>query len=302
MKTTELIATLVLPKLPKVGCRTARKLIRHFGSAEAVFQRIGRENTKLFNSVAAVFKRPEAKHIWDAAEKEVARIEEHDISWVAHSDPGFAYGTDITAQLAAVENNLITYGCLGHGILNCYPNKHLKHRKKIEAQGGFLTELWSHEQIQRAHFLQRNRIIAGLAQATIVVESKSKGGALTTAAYALGYERDVFAVPGRPNDAVAQGCLELIKTQKATCITSGEDVAKLLGWKKEKATAPQRQLFVSLNDKEQQVVKHMSATPKHIDLIALDASLKVSELSSLLFQLEMKGVVMAQAGKLFKLL
>ena len=364
MKTSELIATLVLPKLPKVGCRTARKLIRHFGSAEAVFQRIGRENTKLFNSVAAVFKRPEAKHIWDAAEKEVARIEEHDISWVAHSDPGFplalnlcpdaplvlfssgqpfpnttrvisivgtrqpsadgkafvrqlveslapyqpiivsgfAYGTDITAQLAAVENNLITYGCLGHGILNCYPNKHLKHRKKIEAQGGFLTELWSHEQIQRAHFLQRNRIIAGLAQATIVVESKSKGGALTTAAYALGYERDVFAVPGRPNDAVAQGCLELIKTQKATCITSGEDVAKLLGWKKEKATAPQRQLFVSLNDKEQQVVKHMSATPKHIDLIALDASLKVSELSSLLFQLEMKGVVMAQAGKLFKLL
>ena len=90
-------------------------------------------------------------------------------------------------------------------------------------KGGFLTELWSHEQIQRAHFLQRNRIIAGLAQATIVVESKSKGGALTTAAYALGYERDVFAVPGRPNDTVAQGCLELIKTQKATCITSGED-------------------------------------------------------------------------------
>jgi DNA processing protein len=215
---------------------------------------------------------------------------------------GFAYGIDIAAQLAAVENNLITYGCLGHGILNCYPNKHLKHRKKIEAQGGFLTELWSHEQIQRAHFLQRNRIIAGLAQATIVVESKSKGGALTTAAYALGYERDVFAVPGRPNDTVAQGCLELIKTQKATCITSGEDVAKLLGWKKEKATAPQRQLFVILSDKEKQVVKHMSATPKHIDLIALDASLKISEISSLLFQLEMKGVVMAQAGKLFKLL
>ena len=87
MKTSELIATLVLPKLPKIGCRTARKLIRHFGSAEAVFQRIGRENTKPFNSIAAVFKHPEAKHIWDAAEKEVARIEEHDISWVAHSDP-----------------------------------------------------------------------------------------------------------------------------------------------------------------------------------------------------------------------
>lgn len=135
-----------------------------------------------------------------------------------------------------------------------------------------------------------------------MVESKSKGGALTTAAYALGYERDVFAVPGRPNDAVAQGFLDLIKTQKATCITSGEDVAKLLGWKKEKATAPKRQLFVILSDKEKQVIKHMSGTPKHIDFIALDASLKISEISSLLFQLEMKGVVMAQTGKLFKLL
>ena len=181
-------------------------------------------------------------------------------------------------------------------------NKHLKQRKKIDAQGGFLTELWSHEQIKRAHFLQRNRIIAGLGQATIVVESKSKGGALTTAAYALSYKRDVFAVPGMPNDNVAHGCLGLIKTQKATCITCGEDVAKLLGWKKEKATAPQRQLFVILSDKEKQVIKHISATPKHIDLIALDASLKISEISSLLFQLEMKGVVMAQAGKLFKLL
>jgi DNA processing protein len=364
MKTTELIATLVLPKLPKIGCSTARKLIRHFGSAEAVFQRIGRENSKPFNNIAAVFKRPEAKQLWGAAEKEVAQIKKHRILSVAHNDPdfpialnlcpdaplvlfgsgqafpnttrvisivgtrmpspngkafvrqlvetlapyqpvivsGFAHGIDITAQLAALENNLITYGCLGHGILNCYPREHQKHRKKMEQHGGFLTELWSHEQIKRSHFLQRNRIIAGLAQATIVVESKSKGGALTTAAYALGYERDVFAVPGRPNDSVAQGCLALIKAQKATCITSGADVAQLLGWKKEKATAPQRQLFVRLNDKEQQIIKHMSATPKHIDLIALDASLKISDVSSLLFQLEMKGVVMAQAGKLFKLL
>ena len=109
--------------------------------------------------------------------------------------------------------------------------------------------------------MRRNRITAGLAQATIVVKSKSNGGALTTAAYALGYEHDVFAVPGRPNDAVAQGCIALIKTQKATCITTGSNVAQLLGWKKEKATALQQQLFVGLNDKEQQVVKLMSAAP-----------------------------------------
>ena len=208
MKTTELIATLVLPKLPKIGCSTARKLIRHFGSAEAVFRRIGRENSKPFNNIAAVFKRPEAKQLWGAAEKEVAQIKKHRILSVAHNDPdfpialnlcpdaplvlfgsgqafpnttrvisivgtrmpspdgkafvrqlvetlapyqpvivsGFAHGIDITAQLAALENNLITYGCLGHGILNCYPREHQKHRKKIEQHGGFLTELWSHEQ------------------------------------------------------------------------------------------------------------------------------------------------------------
>ncbi len=363
MKTTELIATITLPKLPKIGCRTARKLIRHFGSATAVFEDINRTNAKPFASLAAIFKRPEVKQLWQAAEKEVALLEQKNISWVAHTDAafplalnqcpdaplvlfgsgqpfptttriisivgtrepsadgkafvrqlmatlapynpiivsGFAYGIDIEAQLAALENNLITYGCLGHGILNCYPQKHKKYRMRIEENGGFLTEYWAHDPLRRGHFLQRNRIIAGLAQATIVVESKSKGGALTTAEYALGYERDLFAVPGRPNDHAAQGCLALIKSRKAECITSGEDVARILGWQKQTKIAPQRQLFVALNDKEKHVIKHMSTSPKHIDLIALEAALKVSELSSLLFQLEMKGVVMAQAGKQFKL-
>lgn len=362
MKNTELIATLALPKLSKIGCITARKLIRYFGSAAAVFENIAHSDASKFQTLSKVFGKTETQLVLTTAEKEVALMEKRNIQWVAHSHPdfpaslnqcvdaplvlfysgqpfpsttrvisivgtrqpslhgrefvkqlvkelapyqpiivsGFAYGIDIEAQLAALENGLVAYGCLGHGILGCYPKQHFKYRKKIEETGGFLSEVWAKEPFQRAHFLQRNRIIAGLAQATIVVESRAKGGALTTAQYALGYQRDVFAVPGKPADVAAQGCLDLIKNRKAECITSGEDVARMLGWHQHKKPPPQASLFIELNEKEKRVLKQMSHVPKHIDLIALDANLKVSEVASILFQLEMKGAVMAQAGKQFK--
>jgi len=362
MKNTELIATLALPKLSKIGCITARKLIRHFGSATDVFERLPRTKEKKWEPLKKIFEQPETKTVLSAAEKEVVLMEKQGVQWMMHSQPefpaslnqcadaplvlfysgqpfsnttriismvgtrqpspngrefvkqlvkelspyqpiivsGFAYGIDIEAQLAALENGLVTYGCLGHGILGCYPKQHFKYRKRIEETGGFLSEVWAKEPFQRAHFLQRNRIIAGLAQATIVVESRAKGGALTTAQYALGYQRDVFAVPGKPADVAAQGCLDLIKNRKAECITSGEDVARMLGWHQHKKPPPQASLFIELNEKEKRVLQQMSPTPKHIDLIALDANLKAGEVASILFQLEMKGAVMAQAGKQFK--
>jgi len=362
MEKAELIATLALPKLPKIGCLTARKLIRHFGSATAVFDNITHTHQSQFKAVSKGFKQPEKHHILKAAEKQVALMEKRHINWMAYSDDafpialnqcpdaplvlfssgqpfpkttriisivgtrqpsahgkafvmqlieeltpyqpivvsGFAHGIDIEAQLAALENGLVTFGCFGHGILSCYPKQHAKYRKRVEETGGFLSEVWANDPFKRAHFLQRNRIIAGLAQATIIVESREKGGALTTAKYALGYQRDVFAAPGRPNDATAIGCLELIKSRQAECITSGEDVAQILGWKRHQNPSPQPKLFIELNEKEKWVLSHMSSVPKHIDLIALDTQLKVSEIASILFQLEMKGAVMAQAGKQFK--
>jgi len=362
MKKTDLIATLALPKMPQIGCITARKLIRHFGNASAVFENVIHARESQFQAVANVFRRTEKHHIIANAEKEVALMEKRHINWIAYSDvnfpaslnqcgdaplvlfysgqsfpkttrivsivgtrqasthgrafvsqlveelspyqpiivSGFAYGIDIEAQLAALDNGLVTFGCFGHGILGCYPKQHAKYRKRIEETGGFLSEIWASEPFQRSHFLQRNRIIAGLAQATIIVESREKGGALTTAKYALNYQRDVFAMPGRPNDATANGCLELIKTRQAECITCGEDVARALGWKQQHKPTPQPTLFIELNKKEKWVLSHINSAPKHIDLIALDAKLRVSEIASILFQLEMKGVVMAQAGKQFK--
>lgn len=363
MKKAELIATLALPKLPQIGYITAKKLIRHFGSASTVFDEIPRTDKNKWVTLSRVFNRAEIDLVWEAAKKEVEHIEKKGINWVAYNQPeypislnqcpdaplvlfssgqpfpkttriisivgtrqpstrgrefvkqlvselapyqpvivsGFAYGIDIEAQLAAIENNLITYGCFGHGILGCYPKEHRRYRKVIEQTGGFLTEFWANEPFRRTHFLQRNRIIAGLAQATLLVESRDKGGALTTAHYALGYQRDVFAVPGRPDDSTALGCLELIKKRQAECVTCGEDIAQLLGWKKqEHLPLHQPTLFVDLSEKEKRVLQQMDASPKHIDLIALDAHLKVSDVASLLFQMEMKGAVAAQAGKLFR--
>ena len=128
---------------------------------------------------------------------------------------GFAYGTDITAQKAAMKHNLQTVGCLAHGLNQVYPKVHKKYVAEVEKHGGFLTEFWSTSSPERENFLKRNRIIAGLSEATIVIESAEKGGSLVTADIANSYNREVFAVPGRTTDSQSVGCNNLIKYQKA---------------------------------------------------------------------------------------
>ena len=132
---------------------------------------------------------------------------------------GFAYGIDITAQKKAMELGLQTIGCLAHGFNQMYPKTHKKYVSKIEENGGFMTEFWSDDAFDRTNFLKRNRIIAGLSEATIVIESAEKGGSLVTADIANSYNREVFAVPGRINDLQSQGCNNLIKTQQAQLLS-----------------------------------------------------------------------------------
>ena len=132
---------------------------------------------------------------------------------------GFAYGTDITAHKSAIKNNLQTVACLAHGLNQIYPKSHKKHMSSVEANGGFFTDFWSTDPFSPQNFLRRNRIIAGLSEATIVIESAEKGGSLVTAQIANSYYRDVFAVPGRVNDAFSKGCNMLIKTQQAHTLT-----------------------------------------------------------------------------------
>lgn len=216
---------------------------------------------------------------------------------------GFAYGTDITAQKLAIKHNLQTIGCLAHGLNQMYPNVHEKYRSDVERNGGFFTDFWSSSKFDRNNFLKRNRIIAGLSEATLVIESAEKGGSLVTADIAHSYNRDVFAVPGRTTDAMSVGCNNLIKQQKAHLLSTPLDVPYILGWKLETDTQPvvQKQLFVELDDTETKVYNYLKENNKQLlDVIALNCNIPTYKLAGLLVTLELKGVVRPLPGKLFE--
>ena len=218
---------------------------------------------------------------------------------------GFAYGVDICAHKEAIKHELQTIAVLAHGFDQIYPKVHKKYINQVNEKGGFLTEFWHDENPLRENFLKRNRIVAGISQATIIIESAEKGGSLVTADIANSYSRDVFAVPGRTTDLFSKGCNQLIKTNKAAVLTSASDVAKMLNWDLHQRTAPklQTQLFVELNTVEQKIYDYLFKNGKQVlDLIALDCQVPTYKLASLLLQLEMKGVVKPLPGKLFEVI
>jgi len=217
---------------------------------------------------------------------------------------GFAYGTDITAQKTAMEHKLQTIGCLAHGLNQIYPKVHKKYEKDVLAHGGFFTDFCSDCNFDRNNFLKRNRIIAGLSEATIVIESAEKGGSLVTAEIASGYNREVFALTGRHSDKMSIGCNNLIKKQKAMMITSAADVIYMLNWDVDQKPKPrQTQLFVELNDEEKVVINAMKSLQKtELDPLALACDIPTSKLSTLLLNLELKGLVRPLPGKQFELI
>lgn len=218
---------------------------------------------------------------------------------------GFAYGTDITAQKAAVKNNLQTIGCLAHGLNQIYPKTHKKYVSDIENYGGFYTDFWSTDPFDRTNFLKRNRIIAGLSEATIVIESAEKGGSLVTADIANSYNRDVFAVPGRITDNQSIGCNNLIKYQRAHLLSNPLDIPYLLNWKLKTDEKPviQKQLFVELQPDEKIVYNFLKTNNKQVlDVIALQCKMPTYKLAGLLINMELKGVIRPLPGKLFEII
>lgn len=215
---------------------------------------------------------------------------------------GLAYGIDIAAHKAALDNNLPTLAILGHGLNTIYPASHKNEAKKIASNGALITDFATSTPLDRNNFLRRNRIIAGMADATLVVESRETGGALITAAMANGYSRDVFAVPGRPEDNESKGCNQLIKSLYANMVESGEDIIDYMQWKKETETNSQTSLFTQLSPAEQHVANVLKQQDElAIDIIAQRTNLPMNTLSSTLLELEFKGVVAALPGKIFKL-
>ena len=217
---------------------------------------------------------------------------------------GFAYGVDIVAHQAALENNLQTIAVLAHGLNQMYPKSHKKYVTKMEQNGGFLTEFWSTSNPDKENFVKRNRIVAGISEATIVIESAEKGGSLITALLANDYNRDVFAVPGRATDKYSHGCNNLIKTQRAHLLTSAADLIYILNWEIQSNTVKpsiQKQLFVSLDEIEQKMYDYLLANGKtEIDQIALECDYPVFKTSSVLINMELKGVIRPLPGKLFE--
>ncbi|GAA6769072.1 DNA-processing protein DprA [Flavobacterium sp. CGRL1] len=215
---------------------------------------------------------------------------------------GFAYGVDIVAHQFAMDYNLQTIGVLAHGLNQVYPKTHKKYMAKMEENGGFITEFWSSSNPDKENFVKRNRIVAGISEATIVIESADKGGSLITANLANDYNRDVFAVPGRVTDRYSQGCNDLIKTQKANVLTSAADLIYVLNWDLEKKPKViQQQLFIDLNPEEQKIYDFLLKNGKELlDIIALECDLPIFKISGTLLNMELKGIIRPLPGKMFE--
>lgn len=367
MSDHEFIYTLALQNVPKIGDITAKKLIQHCGSAEAVLKEKKHHLLKIDGIgtivIADIFN---PMHL-ESATKEWQFIKENDITPLYFMDAnypeklkhcidspillfqagnintnkqrmisivgtrkittsgiafceqlveqlaifnpvivsGFAYGTDITAQKAALKHNLQTIGCLAHGLNQVYPKTHKKYVAEVEKNGGFLTEFWSTSNPDRENFLRRNRIIAGLSEATIVIESAERGGSLVTADIANVYNRDVFAVPGRVNDLQSTGCNNLIKQQKAHLLSTPLDVPYILNWQlqDDKKPAIQKQLFVELDTEEKAIFNYLKTNEKQLlDIIALECDMPIFKVAGVLLNMELKGVIRPLPGKLFELI
>jgi DNA processing protein len=231
------------------------------------------------------------------------------ISGLAHGHPdliivsGLAYGIDISAHKAALSNNLQTIGVLGHGFKTTYPSVHRSVAETMKRNGGLITDFLSDEQPERNNFIKRNRIIAGISDATLVVESGIKGGALITADIAGSYNRDVFAVPGRPDDQWSAGCNALIKRNKAALVESHDDIEYYLGWKPEKTKVLQQKLlFNELSDDERLVFENINREGEmNIDHICRVTNIPVFKLSSLLLQMEFNGIIKCYPGNLYRI-
>ena len=204
---------------------------------------------------------------------------------------------------SALKNNLKTVGVLAHGLDRIYPSQNKFLAKQMVENGGLLTDYKSGTNPDRQNFPKRNRIVAGISDAVLIIESGLKGGSLITAELANGYNRDVFAVPGRISDAKNEGCNYLIKNNKAALITSADDLLENMQWKEKKPSPKkQRELFIELSPEEKIVVDILQQQQQvHIDEVFIKSGLNSSAVASALLTLEMQGVVSSMPGKLYKI-
>lgn len=218
---------------------------------------------------------------------------------------GLAYGIDVHAHRAALQNGLSTVGVLGHGLDRIYPSMHRQTAIDMLQQGALLTEFPSGTNPDRHNFVKRNRIVAGMSDAVVVVESGEKGGSLTTADIANSYFREVFAVPGRVHDKMSSGCNRLISDNKALLLQGVDDLMGHMGWmeEKKKEIPKQQNLFVELSENEEKVYQILlHSGSMQINALAIELDIPVTELFMILLELEMKNIVASLPGGQFKII
>ena len=222
---------------------------------------------------------------------------------------GLAYGVDICAHREALENGYDTLGVVAHGLDQIYPYSHHDTAEEMVHHGGLLTEFMTLTNADKVNFVRRNRIVAGCTDATIVVESAAKGGSLITAQIALSYERPVFAFPGNVGNPFSEGCNQLIRDNEASLLTSAQDFVQAMGWQVDAArrralhAGIERQLFPELSAEEQKIVGLLQQTNDlQLNTLCVKTGMPIGQLTALLFQLEMKGVIKAFAGGMYHLL
>ncbi|MHB1177915.1 MAG: DNA-processing protein DprA [Daejeonella sp.] len=217
---------------------------------------------------------------------------------------GLAYGIDYAAHKEALKNGIPTVGVMAHGLDRIYPAQHRSTAEKMLECGGILTEFMSETIPDRENFPKRNRIIAGLADVTIIVEASIRGGALITAELANSYHRDVFAFPGRINDEYSSGCNHLIKTNRANLITKLADLEYILGWSDPhpQKPGPQLSLLINLTEDERIIVNILSERGSlAVDELAMFTGFQQSKLSVNILSMEMKNIIIGLPGKVYKL-
>jgi DNA processing protein len=231
----------------------------------------------------------------------VERLAEQNVVVVS----GLAYGIDAIAHKAAVKNSLRTIGVLAHGLDQVYPPQHTGlAREMLKAGGGLLTEFRSKSKPDKHNFPTRNRVVAGMSDATVVIETGIKGGSMITAELANNYNRDVFAFPGKVTDAKSAGCNYLIKNNKAILLTDAAELVELMNWEDRKKSAPKRQkeLFIELTNEEKIIVTILNGKKSvHIDEINFKSGLSSSSVAAAILSLELQNVVLSLPGKLYQI-
>ncbi|MCT4664582.1 MAG: DNA-processing protein DprA [Flavobacteriales bacterium] len=255
-------------------------------------------NTKKVVSIVGTRASTDYGESW--CEEFVKNLAHHDVLLVS----GLAYGIDVCAHHSAIDHGIPTVGVLGHGLDTMYPAKHRKIAQEMIENGAILSEFVSGTKPSRENFPRRNRLVAGMCDALVVVEAKKSGGALITAKLANDYNRDVFALPGNLHQNSSAGCNKLIKSNQANLIESIEDLEYIMNWEKDDTgkqnSGQQMELFINLNTDEENVLNGMSHQPESIDLISLRLKMPISKVIQILLTLELKGLIKNLPGNLYK--